>query len=182
MFNRCVMNDLNYAFRQLLKNPGFTAVAMLTLALGIGANTSIFSVVNAVLLRPLPYREPDRLVAVCESNPRLGWDQYVTSMGAFSDWREQSSAFQELAGAMVLGPLPVADQAGTEMVHVASVSANFFPLLGIQPILGRQFLTEEETPNNGSAVLLSEALWHARFGASPAILNQPIRLGDRSFT
>src|SRR5216117_1621072 len=96
------MNDLKFAFRQLLKNPGFTAVAVLTLALGFGANTSIFSVVNAVLLRPLPYPEPDRLVAVCESNPRLGWDQYVTSMGAFSDWREQSSAFQELAGAMVL--------------------------------------------------------------------------------
>src|SRR5437867_7375984 len=147
--------DIRYGARMLRKNPGFTAVAVLTLALGIGANTALFSVINAVLLRPLPYREPDRLVAVCESNPRLGWDQYVTSMGAFTDWREQSSAFQELAGAMVLGPLPVADQAGTEMIHVPSVSANFFPLLGIQPILGRQFLAEEETPDTGSAVLLS---------------------------
>ena len=174
--------DVRYSARMLRKNPGFTAVAVLTLALGIGANTALFSIINAVLLRPLPYPESDRLVAVCESNPRLGWDQYVTSMGAFSDWREQSSAFQELAGALVLGPLPVADQAGTEMVHVASVSANFFPLLGIQPILGRQFLAEEETPDSGSAVLLSERLWHARFGANPAILNQTIRLGDRIFT
>jgi predicted permease len=174
--------DIRYGARMLRKNPGFTAVAVLTLALGIGANTALFSIINAVLLRPLPYPEPDRLVAICESNPRLGWDQYVTSMGAFSDWRQQSSAFQELAGAMVLGPTPVADEAGTEMVNVASVSANFFPLLGIEPILGRQFLTEEETPDNGSAVLLSEGLWHARFGASPAILNQTIRLGERSFT
>ena len=88
------MNDLKFAFRQLLKNPGFTAVAVLTLALGIGANTAIFSVVNAVLLRPLPYADPDRLVAVCESNPRLGWHQYVTSMGAYVDWRRQNSVFQ----------------------------------------------------------------------------------------
>src|SRR5437762_6708509 len=93
------MNDLKFAFRQLMKNPGLTAVAVLTLALGIGANTALFSIINAVLLRPLLYPEPDRLVAVCESNPRLGWDHYVTSMGAFSDWREQSSPFQELAGA-----------------------------------------------------------------------------------
>ena len=95
------MSDLKFAFRQLVKNPGFTAVAVLTLALGIGANTALFSIINAVLLRPLLHPEPDRLVAVCESNPRLDWDHYVTSMGAFSDWREQSSPFQELAGATV---------------------------------------------------------------------------------
>src|SRR6266568_2721459 len=98
------MSDLRFALRQLLKNPGFTVVAVLTLALGIGANTAIFSVVNAVLLRPLPYPEPNRLVAVCESNPRLGWEQYVTSMGAYSDWREQNSVFEELGAATMLGP------------------------------------------------------------------------------
>ncbi len=95
------MSKLRIAFRQFLKNPGFAALAVLTLALGIGANTALFSIINAVLLRPLPYPEPDRLVAVCESNARLGWDHYVTSMGAFSDWHEQSSPFQELAGATV---------------------------------------------------------------------------------
>jgi len=95
------MNDLKFTLRQLLKNPGLTAVAVLTLALGIGANTALFSIINAVLFRALLYPEPDRLVDVCESNPRLGWDHYVTSMGAFSDWREQSSPFQELAGATV---------------------------------------------------------------------------------
>src|SRR2546425_572787 len=101
------MTDLKFAFRQLLKNPGFTAVAVLTLALGSGANTAIFSVVHAVLLRPLPYPEPNRLVAVCESNPRLGWDQYVTSMGAYFDWREQNSVFEELGAATMLGQTPV---------------------------------------------------------------------------
>ena len=95
------MSELRIAFRQLMKNPGFTAVAVLTLALGIGANTALLSIINAVLLRPLPYPEPGRSVTVCESNPRLGWDHYVTSMVAFSDWREQSSPFQELAGATV---------------------------------------------------------------------------------
>jgi len=95
------MNELKFTLRQLLKNPGFTAVAVLTLALGIGANTALFSIINAVLLRPLLYPEPDRLVAVCESNARLGWDHYVTSMGAFSDWHEQSSPFQELGWATV---------------------------------------------------------------------------------
>src|SRR5437762_11125920 len=95
------MNDLKFAFRQLMKNPGLTAAAVFTLALGIGANSALFSIINAVLLRPLPYPEPDRLVAVCESNPRLGWDHFVTSMDAFADWREQSSPFQELAGATV---------------------------------------------------------------------------------
>ena len=93
--------DVLYALRRLGRAPGFAVAAILTLALGIGANSAIFTVVNAVILRPLPYPEPDRLVAVCESNPRLGWDEYVNSRGAFSDWREQRSPFQELAGATV---------------------------------------------------------------------------------
>src|SRR5438034_9529730 len=152
------MNDLKFALRQLLTNPGFTAVAVLTLALGIGANTAIFSVVNAVLVRPLPYLEANRLVAVCESNPRLGFDQYATSMGAYFDWREQNSVFEELSAATMLGPKPVVARTGSLMAHVASMSANFFPLLGIRPILGRQFLAEEENPVSGNVVLLSEGL------------------------
>src|SRR5947208_7777032 len=184
LWRRCVMNDLKFALRQLLKNPGFTAVAVLTLALGIGANTAIFSVVNAVLLRPLPYPEANRLVAVCESNPRLGLDQYVTSMGAYFDWREQNSIFEELGAATMLGPTPVFGKSGSVMAHVASVSANFFPLLGVQPILGRQFLAEEENPDSGNVVLLSEGLWRDRFGADPAIIGRdPLgkRIGSPDF-
>src|SRR5438094_7671228 len=177
-----LIQDSRYGLRMLLKSPGFTAVAVLTLALCIGATTAIFSVVNAVLLRPLPYPEANRLVAVCESNPRLGLEQYVTSMGAYFDWREQNSVFQELGAATMLGPTPVVARTGSAMAHVASVSANFFPLLGIRPILGRQFLAEEENPESGNVVLLSEGLWRDRFGADPAIINQTIQLGERSFT
>ncbi|PYJ96682.1 MAG: permease [Verrucomicrobia bacterium] len=176
------MNDLKFALRQLLKNPGFTAVAVVTLALGIGANTAIFSVVNAILLRPLPYTDPDRLVAVCESNPRLGWHQYVTSMGAYVDWRRQNSVFQRLAAGTVLGPSPLFGKTEAELVRVAAVSSDFFPLLGIQPILGRQIAFEEENPDRGDVVLLSEGLWRERFGADRGVLNRSVRLGDRSFT
>ncbi|MCZ6710816.1 MAG: ABC transporter permease [Gammaproteobacteria bacterium] len=175
-------NDIKFAIRQLRKSPGFTAVAVLTLALGVGVNTAVFSVVDAVLLRPLPYQDVDRLVAVCESNLSQGWDRSVTSMGAYADWRRQNSVFQELAAATALAPERVIGQAQAEVVEVAAVSANFFPMLEIQPILGRPFLAEEENPDHGDVVLLSERLWRRAFGADPGILNQGIRLADRSFT
>ena len=94
------MNDLKFAFRQLLKNPGFTAVAVLTLALGIGANTAIFTVVNAVLLRPLPFPDPDRLITVWERNPAQGYEQNMPAPGNFLDWQEQSQSFEDMAGAV----------------------------------------------------------------------------------
>src|SRR5207249_10602565 len=96
-WRHCVMNDLKFAFRQLLKNPGFTAVAVLTLALGIGANTAIFSVVNAVLLRPLPFKEPERLVTAWERNPKQGYDQNVAAPANYLDWKAQSQSFAQLA-------------------------------------------------------------------------------------
>ena len=174
--------DIRFALRLLGKNPGFTTVALTTLTAGIGANTALFSVVNAVLFRPMPYPDPDRLVAVCESNPRLGLDRYVASMGAYADWGRQNSVFQELAAATVLSPAPVVGRAGADLVHVAAVSADFFPMLGLHPILGRGFVSEEESPDRGNVVLLSEDLWRARFGADPGILHQSVRVGGNSFT
>src|SRR5438093_3281425 len=103
-------------------------------------------------------------------------------MGAYSDWREQNSVFEELGAATMLGQTPMFGKTGSVMAHVASVSANFFPLLGIQPMLGRRFLAEEENPESGNVILLSEGLWRDRFGADPGIVNQTIRLGERSFT
>jgi putative ABC transport system permease protein len=176
------MNEFRFAFRQLRKNPGFATIAVLTLALGIGANTTIFSVVNGVLLRPLPYPAPERLVAVCESNARLGLPQYVTSVGAYADWHRQNSVFEKLAAATVLGPLTIRGKMAAEQVQVGAVTADFFPLLGLQPILGRQFASEEENPDRGNVVLLSEGLWRERFAADPGVLNQSVWLGDRSFT
>src|SRR5712691_2030951 len=123
------MNDLRYALRQLLKNPGFTGVAVLTLALGIGGITAIFSVVNAVLLRPLPYYQPDRLVAVSESNPRLGWQQYTVSLANYLDWREQNSVFDELAATATGGMGTLIGAQSPEQVRTAFVSGNLFPLL-----------------------------------------------------
>lgn len=174
--------DLRHAARILLKNPGFTAIAVLTLALGIGANTAIFSVVNAVLVRPLPYKDPGRMVAVCESNPRLGLELYVASMGAYADWRDQGSCFEQLAAATVLGPSPILGKSDAQLIHAGAVSADFFPLLGIQPILGRQLAREEENPAHNGVVLLSEGLWRGQFGADPGICGRSVRLGDRDCT
>lgn len=181
-FGAGTLHDLRFACRQLSQHPGFTIVAVLTLALGIGANSAIFSVVNALLLRPLPYSHSDRLVAVCESNPCLGLDQYVASMGAYGDWRRQTAVFEHLAAATVLGPSPIRGNADAQLAHVAAVSADFFPLLGIQPILGRQFAADEENPIRGEVVLLSERLWRESFGADPGILNRSVQLGDHHFT
>ncbi|HVV72507.1 MAG TPA: ABC transporter permease, partial [Verrucomicrobiae bacterium] len=174
-------SDIRFASRMLLKNPGFAAVAILTLALGIGATSAMYSVVNAVLLRPLPYPEADRLVSVCESNLRQGWSQYVTSLGAYTDWRRENSVFDNLAAATVLGPATARLGPSAELVHVGAVSAGFFPLLGAQPLLGRQFVAAEENPAHGDVVLLSETLWRRSFGGDPNVLNRSIRLADRQF-
>ncbi len=165
----------------LLKNPGFTTVTMLTLALGIGAGTAMFSVVNGVLLQPLPYREPDRLVTVCESNPRLGWAQSVTSLGSYFDWREQSDGFEGLAAISAGGKGALTGEQNSEMPASAYVSANFFPLLGIKPVLGRVFTQTEDQKERSNVVLLSERLWRQRFRADPDIINKSINYAGKSF-
>src|SRR5262245_38860319 len=140
-----IMNDLRFAFRQLLKNPGFSAVAVLTLALGIGANTAIFSIINALLLRPLPYPDPDRLVTLWERSPSRGIEQERVSGPNYLDWRAQNTVFAELAASpgwegseefnLVLGDT-------TTKVHASYTSASLFTTLGTSPRLGRTFLPE----------------------------------------
>src|SRR5688572_2963223 len=135
------MNDLKFAFRQLLKNPGFTAVAVLTLALGIGANTAIFSVVNAVLLRPLPYSEPDQLVQL-----RAGWSgkpQIDIGSAAFVEIKAQSQSVARIA-AYSGGEMTLTGVESTERFVAGAVTADLFPLLGVQPELGRNFTQEED--------------------------------------
>ena len=173
--------DIRFGGRMLLKNPGFTSVAVLTLALGIGANTAIFSVVNAVLLRPLPYRQPERLVSVSESNPRLGWPCYTVSLANYLDWREQNSVFDELGAAATGGMGTVTGARNPEQVHTAFVSASLFPMLGIKPLIGRAFLTEEEQRDRADVVLLSENFWRGKMGADPGIVNQTILINGRAF-
>jgi putative ABC transport system permease protein len=169
-----LLQDLRYALRTLLKTPGFTAVAVLTLALGIGANTAIFSVVNAVLLRALPFPEADRIVMVWATNPaiQVGLDELPPSNADFKDWIERSHAFERLA-AVKARQFNLSADGDPERIGGASVTADFFPMLGIQPALGRWFTAAEDQPGK-PVVLISDGLWHRRFGSDPAMVGRTI--------
>ncbi|MCI0540829.1 MAG: ABC transporter permease [Verrucomicrobiales bacterium] len=175
------MNDLKYAFRQLLKNPGFTAVAVLTLALGIGANTAIFSFVNAILLRPLPFKEPERLVMVFENHLGNGWRKTEVDPTMVGEWRRQSTVFEGLA-ARGRGSFILTGQGQPESLVGSRFSANIFPLLGITPVLDRDFLPEEETYGKHQVVLLSNELWQRRFGGDSSVIGQSILLDAEPHT
>src|ERR1044071_1593831 len=140
-----LLQDLRYAFRMLTKNPGFAAVAVLTLALGIGANTAIFSVVNAVLLRPLPYKKPERLVMVWERDTARGWQQSSAAPANFIDWRAQNQVFEEMGAIFEMSSnLTGVDE--PERIQGQNVTASVFSLLGVEAALGRVFLPEDEQP------------------------------------
>src|SRR5262245_11660403 len=149
------MNDLKFAFRQLLKNPGFTAVAVLTLALGIGANTAIFSVINAVLLRPPPFKEPKRLVFVSEKSKDM--DDMSVAYPNFLDWQRQQGSFSGLA-AFRVEEWNLTGTSQPERVVGLQVSAGFFPALGVQPLRGRVFTPDEDKVGGERVVVLSEGL------------------------
>jgi len=175
--------DLRYGLRMLAKIPGFTAVAMLTLALGIGANTAIFSMVNAVLLRPLPYSEPDRLVRVVSVRLRDGADDNV-SYPDFVDWRARNHVFEGLA-VFRTGGFTLTGMGTALRLNGAVVSAELFKLLRVAPSLGRPFLPEEDKPGAVSgtdAVILSHGLWQSQFGTDPSVLGRTIKLNGKSFT
>ena len=139
------LKDVRYALRLLARNPGFTAVSVIALALGIGANTAIFSIVNAALIRPLEYREPGRIVSMWETNPALhiGIDLLPTSAPTFVDWREQNHVFQEVA-VLSSDELNLTGAGEPEKLVAARVSAGLFPVLGVEPLLGRTFRPAED--------------------------------------
>ena len=172
-------NDLRFAFRQLLKDPGFTAVAVLTLALGIGANTAIFSVVNAVLLRPLPYPEPGQLVQLRADRP--GSPSSVIDSATFVEVKAQSQSLARIA-AYSGGDMTLTGAGPAEQVVSGAVTADFFPLLGVQPAVGRNFTQEEDTPNGPRAAILGHGLWQSRFGGDPDVLGRTITLNQQSYT
>lgn len=173
------MNDLKFAFRQLLKNPGFTAVAVLTLALGIGANTAIFSVVNGVLLRPLPYPHPEQLVRVYESSPAT--PKFPMSLGDFQDYRELNTTLANLA-VYTRADLPLSKDNQPELLAALRITADYFKVLGVQPLLGREFRREDEAPANRRSVILSNGLWHRRFNGDADIIGKKILLAGEAFT
>ena len=171
--------DLRYGVRILLNKPGFTAVAVITLALGIGANTMIFSVVNGVLLNPLPFPASDRLVRLGESHPRYTGNFTYAS---FLDLGNETESVENIAGARFWSDNLIGDGGEPEQVSVMLVSANFFGALGVPPLLGRTFTHEEDTPGNSNVVVLSNALWQRRYGGDPNIIGKPIKFASHELT
>jgi len=176
------LQDLRYAARALRKSRGFTAIAALTLALGVGATTAIFSVVNAVMLRPLPFTEPDRLVRIWESNVERGRPTFAVSHPNFLDWRSQSRAFESLAATYNAG-FTWTSNGEAEVVLGLNVTATFLPTLKISPVLGRNFLDDDDRPGgNTRVVLLGDGFWRRAFGADPTVVGRTITLNSRPYT
>jgi putative ABC transport system permease protein len=173
--------DLRFAARMLRKNPGFTVVAVLTLALGIGANTAIFSVVNAVLLRPLPYKDSDRLVQLIEHDHKRGVDFDWVSFPNFHDWAEQGKAFQYMA-AYKFHAFNLTNVNQAQMLFGVKVSANLLPTLGAEPILGRNFRPDEDQPGRDHEVILSYDTWRQSFGADARLIGRTLTLNDEPYT
>ncbi|HKG48225.1 MAG TPA: ABC transporter permease [Pyrinomonadaceae bacterium] len=174
-----LLHDLRYAVRLQRKNPGFTIVAVIALALGIGANTAIFSVVNTVLLRPLPYKDPERLVMVWEDASRHGYPRDTPAAANYVDWRDQNQVFESMA-AIADTSFNLTGAGDPERLEGRRVSANLFPLLGVDPQIGRVFTAAEDQPGAQRVVLLSYALWQRRFGGDPNIVGRALTLNGES--
>jgi putative ABC transport system permease protein len=174
--------DLRYGLRLIRKNPGFSAVVVLTLAVGIGANTAIFSVVNSVMLRSLPFKDPDRLFRLNESNPERGWPTFAVSHPNFLDWRDRNQTFASMAA--VSGASANLGTAGeVEVVQGRSVTSDFLSVLGATPLMGRNFLPEEDRPGgNTRVVIITYGAWQKRFGGDPNIVGKPLTINDDIFT
>ncbi len=168
-----IWQDLRYSLRTFRKSPGFTLIAILALALGIGANTAIFSVVNTVLIRPLPYTAPDQLVWIWESSPANEIPHEVASYPNFNDWRQQGQAFNGMAGFVSTNSFMTADDGTLERIPSGAVVGDFFSVLGVTPTYGRTFLSDE---SENRVVILSHALWQRRFGGNPQIVGQQINM------
>ena len=177
-----IWQDIRYGARLLLKSPGFTLIAVLTLALGIGANTAIFSVVNFVLLRPLPYANSDQLVMIWERNLKKGWSESPTSSANFVDFRTSARNLEVAAFTDTNGNFNLTGGDQPERVAGLRVSANLFPLLGVNPGRGRLFLPQEDQPGAGHVLILSYGLWQRTFAANANLINQTIQLNSQSYT
>ncbi len=171
--------DLKYAWRGLLRTPAFAAVAILTLGLGIGANTAIFSIIDAVLLRPLPYRNPGELVRLYETEDAPG--NYPFAGPDFLDWKSQSHAFSDMAVSSWGQDMNLSGTGQPDHVIGTPTEANFFALLGVRPLLGRTFAPGEDEPGHDRVVILSYGLWRSKFDADPKIVGRQIELNDRKY-
>src|ERR1051325_9385993 len=173
--------DLRYGFRTLLKNPGFTAIAVIALALGIGANSAIFSVVNTVLLRPLPYKDSDRLVMVWEDATKHGYPRDTPAAANYIDWRTQNHVFEDM-GAVADLSANLTGAGDPERIEGSRANASVFSVLGVAPQIGRAFSPDEDQDGANKVVILSNRLWQRRFGADPSLIGKQITLNGQSHT
>jgi putative ABC transport system permease protein len=171
--------DVRYGARMLLKTPGVSIIVIIALALGIGANSAIFSVVNAVLLRPLPFDQPDSLVFLNEKSPVL--DEMSISYPNFTDWRAQNQSFEKM-GVYNRGSYNLTGAGEAERIVTAQMSADLFSVLRVNALHGRLFTNDEDKPGAAPVVILSYGLWQRRFGGQTSILNQAITLNGKSYT
>ena len=170
-----LIKDIRYGLRGLLKRPGFTLVALVTLALGIGANTAIFSVVNAVVLRPLPYAEPEQLLTLWETLP--GSDRRAVAPGNFFDWRTQNKTFQDLA-ATFYANFNLTSDGEPDRIDGATITSNLMTMLGAKAQLGRTFQAEDDDHQDRHVVLVSDGLWKRRFGSDPNVIGRAIMIDE----
>lgn len=173
-----VLQDVRHAFRMMRQNPGFTLAAVAALALGIGANTAIFSVLNTVLLKPLPYPDPSRLVMFLNTSPQGAGPG--ASPTKFNLWRRQSAVFQDVA-AYRFNVLNLTGGGDPEQIPAGQVSADFFRLFGAPVVAGRTFTADEDLPNAGHVVVLGEGFWKRRFGGDATIVGKTVSLNNTPY-
>src|SRR5262245_18822743 len=176
-----ILQDLRYSARMLLKNPGFTLIAVLTLSLGIGANTAIFSVVNGVLLRPLPYQEPGRLVRVYSEFPTMNLHKFWISPPEFIDIQREAKSWESIGG-WRSGGANLSTTGEAMRVTATGITRSMIETLGVKPLLGRNFTAEEDLLNGPSATIIAYSLWQRAFGGQPDIIGQKVRINARPFT
>src|SRR5579864_1360606 len=178
-----IWHEVRFAMRALRKSPGFTAVAVLTLRLGIGANTAIFSVVQGVLLRPLPFAHPENLVQIWNTYSLLpGFPQVELSPGDFADFKKQAASFSDMAAYINIPQgFNLTGQGDAERIEARYANSGFFALLGIQPVAGRVFNAEEDRPGATPSVMLAHRLWQSHYGANPAMVGRTLMLDGQSY-
>ncbi len=175
------LKDLRYGIRSLLKHPGFTAIVVITLALGIGANTAIFSLVHAVLLRSLPFPDSDKLIVVKDQNGKTGETLPSVSPADFFDWKRQSQSFATMA-AHSGWSITLLEGGESELIPAERVTEEFFSTLGVQPLLGRTFMPDEFKTGSSNVVILSHRLWQRRFGGDPNIVTKTLAVSQGRVT
>src|SRR5262249_8914449 len=173
--------DLRYGARLLAKNPGFTAVAVVTLALGIGACSAVFGIADTVLRRPLPFRDPDKIVMIWETDLKRGVQKTIVSPANFLDWKERNHVFEHIS-AWRFWFFNLTSEAEPERVQGLQVDADFFPLLGVEAALGRTFLPEDEKAESDRTVVIGNGLWRRRFASDPRVIGRVMTIDGKPFT